>query len=147
MDFDFVTTRVAVGAQICDAADVQQLSDAGINAVVSARDDFDDAPLVNAVPGMHYLWNPVPDSGHTIPAPYWQATLQFVLPLLAQPGYKVLLHCRQGISRGPCTTLAVLMALGLTEASAEQLIRQSRPQSVLTYQADVTAAIASLGYV
>lgn len=146
MDFDFVNNRVAAGAQIDDDADVQQLAAAGVNVVVNARDDFDDEPLLSQVSGMRYLWNPVADDGQVIPASYWQTTLDFVLPLLAQPGNKILLHCREGISRGPCNTLAVLMAVGLTDQSAKELIFQGRPQSVLTYEADVVAAIHTLGY-
>jgi hypothetical protein len=145
--FNFVNNRLAVGGAINAAPDVQALVDAGINIVVDARNDFNDAPLLAGVPGMQYLWNPTPDDGKPKPVSYWQTTLNFVMPLLAQPHFKVYCHCMAGINRGPSNGLAILMAMGFTESEGVDMIQAARPQAQIAYRDDVAAAVAALGYV
>jgi protein-tyrosine phosphatase len=144
--FDFVNNRLATGGQINAPSDVQALVNAGINVIIDANDDFNDGQLLSGVPGMHYLWNPTPDDGKPKPVSYWQTTLSFAMPLLSQPGYKVYNHCRMGINRGPCNTLAILMASGFTEAQAVGMIQAVRPQAQMFYRDNVAAAVAALGY-
>ncbi len=145
-DFDWVTNRVATGAALADHTNVDQIVAAGINVVVDARDDFNDGALLAGAAGIHYLWNPTPDDGLPKPVPYWQRTLSFVLPLLAQPGFKVLLHCRCGINRGPSNALAVLVAQGLHRDYAINLIIAARPQARINYAGDAVVACDELGY-
>jgi len=146
-DFDMITDRVATGAALDNAADVQQILAAGLNVVVDARIEFDDGPLFAGQPNVAYLWNPIEDDGLPKPVDYWQRTLSFVLPLLAQPKRKVYLHCAEGVNRGPSNAFCVLVAQGLAPAVAEGLIRAARPQVGLAYKNDALAACKLLGYV
>jgi protein-tyrosine phosphatase len=138
-DFNMVTNRVATGG----AVDADALLAVGLNVIVDAR----EIGPAEVKPGMHYLWNPTLDDGEPKPTEYWQRTLSFVLPLLAQPGYKAYLNCAWGVNRGPSNAFAVLVALGLPPELAEQLIRRARPQVELRYKADALAACQTLGYV
>lgn len=144
--FNFVNNRIACGGQPNAASDIQALTDAGINVIVDANDDFNDGQLLAGIPGMQYLWNPTPDDGKPKPVSYWQTTLSFAMPLLAQPGYKAYFHCHAGINRGPCNALAVLIASGFTEDQAVGMIQAGRPQAQLLYRDNVAAAVAALGY-
>ncbi len=146
-DFDFVTNRIATGAALSVPMDADQIVAAGLNVVVDARDDFNDGPLFASRPGVHYLWNPTADDGLLKPVEYWQRTLNFVMPLLAQPGFKAYLHCMKGINRGPSNAFCVLVAQGLDPVLADTLIRQARPQVGLRYESDALAACTTLGYV
>jgi dual specificity phosphatase 3 len=146
-DFNFVTDRIATGAALSSAADVEVLIAAGINTVVDCRDDFDDGPLFAGNPAINYLWNPTPDDGILKPPGYWLRSLMFVLPLLALPGSKVLCHCAAGINRGPSTAYCVMVALSFDPWTAESLIRTARPIVGLRYAADALAACRALGYV
>jgi hypothetical protein len=147
VDFTWVTDRIATGGALNSAADVDALVASGVNVVVDCRDDFDDGPLFTGHPAVHYLWNPTRDDGKPKPPEYWQRSLEFVLPLLAQPRMKVLAHCDAGMNRGPSTAFAILVALSFAPDLAEELIREARPIVGLAYRDDALAACRSLGYV
>lgn len=145
-DFNFVTGRVATGAAISDADDVQQLLAAGVTHIIDCRAEFDDGQLL-AGSGAHYLFAPQQDDGqHPKPVSWFQAGIEFALPALAQPGTKVYAHCAAGCNRGPSMAAAILMAQGLSEAEAGAMIRSARPQVTLAYIEDATAAVQELGY-
>jgi protein-tyrosine phosphatase len=95
---------------------------------------------------LHYLWNPTDDDGALKPVEYWARTLAFVMPLLAQPHMKVLLHCAAGINRGPSNALCVLVAQGISPALAHTMIVTARPQARIRYQSDAVAACTALGF-
>lgn len=141
-----MTARVATGAAIGDATDVQALVSAGISHVVDARGEMDDAPFFVAFPQISYLWNPTQDDGQTKPPSYFLRTLGFSLAALAQPGHRVYLHCAAGINRGPSNAYCLLRAVGFAAGLAEQVIRAARPQVGLAYKNDADAAISILGY-
>jgi len=145
-DFDFITSRVATGAAIDGPADVTQILAAGLNVVVDARSEYDDGSLFTATPGVHYLWNPTADDGKFKPVHYWLRTLSFVMPLLAQPHMKVLLHCTAGVNRGPSNALCVMVAQGFSPALARTMIITARTQAQIRYQADAVAACSALGF-
>lgn len=144
-DFTFVTARLATGAAISSPADVQQLRDAGITAIIDCRAEQDDTPFLTGS-GAAYVWDPTADDG-TAKGPAWFATgLTFALPLLVVPHQKVYAHCAGGVNRGPSMAMCIMMALGWTAEAAEAQIRLARPQVQLRYKADAIAAIAALGY-
>ncbi|HUO40779.1 MAG TPA: hypothetical protein VMU34_24360 [Mycobacterium sp.] len=145
-DFSMVTNRVATGAAIATAADVDQLLAAGLNVVLDARADFNDGSLFAGNPHITYLWNPTEDDGTHKPVEYWQRTLAFVLPQLATPHTKAYLHCTAGLNRGPSNALCVLVAQGFHPDWAEAYIRQARPQVTIAYKADAIAACQALGF-
>ena len=144
-DFSFVTERLATGAAIGSADDVQQLIAAGITHVVDCRAEFDDGQLL-ASSGLHYLWNPTQDDGqHKLPE-WFGTSLSFALPAIPVVGAKVYAHCAAGVNRGPSTAYCIMRALGWPAAAAEATIRAARPQVGLAYKADADTAIAALGY-
>jgi dual specificity phosphatase 3 len=146
-DFNFITSRIATGAALSSAADVESIVAAGIDTVVDCRDSFDDGPLFAGNTAINYLWNPTPDDGVFKPPEYWLRTLMFVLPLLALPDAKVLCHCAAGINRGPSTAYCVMVALSFPPLLAANMIRQARPVVGLRYASDALAACHKLGYI
>lgn len=144
-DYNLVTDRLAVGAALTSQADVAQLLEAGITAVIDARVEFDDTALF-AGSGIGVLWAPTADDGqHKDPA-WFAVGIEFALPLLARPGQRCLCHCAAGVNRGPSMCYALLRAWGLRPDQAEGLIRSVRPQVGLAYKTDADAAVIQLGY-
>ena len=147
-DFNFVTVRLAAGAAIGSPKDVQALIAAGVTHIIDCRADFDDASLLASRPELHYLWNGVNDDGQPKPASWFEKSISFALSaFVANPHYRVYAHCQAGVNRGPSTCYAILRALGLNTALAENLIRTARPQVQLRYKPDADAAVHLLGYV
>ena len=148
VDYDWITNRVATGAGLSSADDVQVLVDAGVTAVVDARAELDDAPFFAHHKDVLYLWNPTSDDGAHKPAAYWAKTLAFSMPILAQPHTKVYFHCAYGFNRGPSNAACVLMALGWPKDAAVSLIQAKRPCTVggVRYADDAWAAVETLGF-
>ena len=146
-DFDFITSRIATGAALSNADDVQQIVAAGINVVIDCCDDFDDGELFASNPQIAYLYNPTADDGQPKPPEWFARSLSFALPLLAQPHTRVYAHCAAGINRGPSTAYVIMLALSFDPGLAEDLIRAARPIVGLAYKVDALAAVKSLGYV
>src|SRR5581483_3080902 len=101
MDFNFVTARVATGAAIHNAQDVDVLAKAGITHVINCRDDQDEAPFFAQHPEMHYIWNPTADDGKPKPPDWFAKSISFALEALSHPKNKVYAHCAAGVNRGP----------------------------------------------
>lgn len=146
--FDFITSRLATGGAITNAADVQALVAVGINTIIDCREAFDDGPLLAGVNGMHYLWNPTKDDGLPKPTAWFQSSLTFALPLFAIPKAKIYCHCREGINRGPSTAYAIMLALGWSKELARVEIIKARPQCAvgIRYADDAERAVKVLGY-
>lgn len=144
IDVSWVTNRVATGTGPNRRVDVEGLLAAGLNVVVDARQT--PCPGTALTGQIHYLHNPCDDDGEPKPVEYWERTLAFVMPLLARPGFQVLLNCFQGINRGPSNALCVLVAQGLPPDTAEAAIRAARPGVGLAYKADAVAACRALGW-
>lgn len=147
MDYSWINSRLATGAALSGPADAQVLAAAGVTHVVDVTDAGDDTPLFAALPGVHVLWNPTADDGvHPKPPSWFETSLAFALPALAQPHVKVYAHCSAGVNRGPSTAYAIMRALGFTPGDANTTIRAARPQVGLAYAADADAALQTLGY-
>jgi protein-tyrosine phosphatase len=144
-DFSVITPRLVTGAAITDPEDVAALITAGVTHVIDCRDDFDDSELL-ADHGLLYLWNGTPDDGTTKPPAWFDRSLSFALPAIAQPRTKIYAHCAAGVNRGPSTAYAILRALGWLPTVADALIRSKRPQVGLAYAGDADNAIFALGY-
>jgi hypothetical protein len=148
VDFDFVTPRLATGAEVTSVADVDVLVAAGITHVIDCREGFASAHLLADEPRISYLWNGVPDDGDPVThgAAWFAKSLSFALPALARPHAKVCALCASGINRGPSTVFAILLALGVTPAEAEELVCAARPVVGLAYKVEAIASVAKLGY-
>jgi hypothetical protein len=147
-DFDFVTSRLATGGAVRTEDMARLLLAAGITHVINAADDVDDDILVNFGPNLKGLYNPTEDRFPRKPKPveWFEKSLSFALPVLAQPRTKLYVHCADGINRGPSTAYAILRALGLSSGVSESMIRTARPCVALHYMYDADAAVAALGY-
>jgi hypothetical protein len=95
-----------------------------------------------------YLWNGVPDDGDPVTHgdAWFSKSLSFALPALAQPHAKVCALCASGVNRGPSTVFAILLALGVLPAEAEELICTARPIVGLADKLEAIASVANLGY-
>lgn len=146
-DFQFVTFRVATGATIHTAEDAEALKAAGITAVINAGDPTEEPELYPPL-GIAYLDNTVPDDGDasTHGAEWFAKSLEFALPILAQPHQRIYAHCNQGLNRGPSTAFAIMLAQGFTPTDAEVLMRAVRPFVGLAYKANAISAVHELGY-
>jgi hypothetical protein len=145
-DFSFVTLRVATGAAINDASDVNALVSAGITHVIDCRWEFDDVHIFADHPYIVYLYNGVLDDGFSKPDSWFAKSLSFALPALAMPHVKIYAHCAAGVNRGPSTAYAILRAQGFDAITAERQIRIARPQVRLAYKSDADRAVLNLGY-
>jgi protein-tyrosine phosphatase len=146
LDYDWVTTRLATGAALSSPLDAQQLADAGVTHIVDVTDAGADTPYFAALPGVQLLWNPTADDGQVKPPSWFQTSLAFAMPALAQPGNKVYAHCSAGVNRGPSTCYAIMLASGFTAADAEAEIRAARPIVNIAYKGDADVAVPQLGY-
>lgn len=138
-DFAVITARVATGAAITSAADVQALLAAGVTHILDVTSDEDDTQWLSGF-GVPYLYNPTPDDGSQKPPSWWQASLAFAQQAYATLGTCVYAHCSAGRNRGPSTAYAIMRACaGLDAAEARALIVAARPQVGLAYAAQFDA--------
>lgn len=145
-DFAVINSRLATGAAISSEADVEQLVEAGVGAVIDCRDDFDDASLLASHPNLLYLWNGTPDDGSVKPDSWFGASLSFGLAFLATPHGILYCHCAAGVNRGPSTATLIMIAQGWTPGQAEAAIRAVRPQVGLAYLTQGEDAVRRLGF-
>jgi protein-tyrosine phosphatase len=107
------------------------------------RGDPDEAALVTDA-GLAYLNNPTADDWTVKPVEWFQASLDFAMPALQNPKARIYAHCREGISRGPSTALAILLAQGMGYDEALALIYRKRLDSRVTYRVEAREAVAKL---
>ena len=126
MDISWVTERIALGGGIWNAANMQQLAEAGVTHIVDMQIEFDDRPLAR-LHGIEALWNPTDDDFLPKPPELLARGVDFALEALDDPDAKVYIHCAAGVHRAAMMTLAVLCALGWEMDPAMQLIETKRP--------------------
>lgn len=147
-DFNIIETgqpwRVATGAAISTPGDVAQLVAAGVTHILDCRAEFDDQLLLVSS-GVTYLWDPTADDGKPKPNTWWSKGLAFARAAinLATP-VVIYAHCAAGVNRGPSMAYGILRGQGYTAATAEQAIRQVRPQVGLAYKADFERYLSEL---
>jgi protein-tyrosine phosphatase len=152
MSFDFVTRRLATGGEIKTPKEAACLIAAGVTHVLNVADnancDMILAYVLNKPANVTCLRNPIDDNEPRQPKPvsWFETSLRFILPALAEPRTKVYVHCKEGLNRGPVTAYCALRALGFSPLYVEGLIRQIRPQVELHYMQDAEAALVALGY-
>ena len=148
ISWNFILPRLATGGQIGTPADVQELVKAGITAVINCNRGEDDAKLLSSLPGVAYLNNPTDDDGQPKPVTWFQASLEFALPILARPNQRVYAHCAAGVNRGPSTCFAIMRALGFGSLAANGEIVFHRPVCAagIRYADDADKAVKALGY-
>lgn len=146
-DYNWVTNRVATGAAITSEDDVQQLIRDGVSHIIDNRLEFDDTTILASHSEIAYLYNGVADDGQPKSNEWFQKAIEFALSALSRPHTKCYSHCAAGVSRGPSIAYAILLAQGIDINTAENLIRQRRPQVTISYKLDAQRAVRELGYV
>jgi protein-tyrosine phosphatase len=145
VDFNFVTSRLAVGGAIGDAISAQALIATGITDIVDCQAEFDDHVLLEQ-PGITVLWIGVGDDGVPKPVDWFQKGIEFALTALALPHRKVYAHCAAGVNRGPSMAYAILRAWGFSGEAAMAMLKAARPVVQARYSGDADLAITALGY-
>jgi dual specificity phosphatase 3 len=142
-DAHFVADRLAVGAALgarSPEATGEQLDawrSAGITHVVDCRAGRSDADvLATRAPEIHHLHVGIHDDGRLQPDWFFDDGVGFVLDALADPGARVLVHCRMGINRAPSLAYAVLLARGADPVDGLSQIRNGRPVARIAYAYD-----------
>jgi hypothetical protein len=139
----WITTRLATGGALLEPASIATLSLGGITALINTQAERDDSALVD---GFVYVWNGVADDGLAKPVSWFETSIQFGLSVLARPGQRVYVYCGAGSNRGPSTAYAILLAMGLEQNLALDLILAGRPGAQVAYRGDAERAVVELGY-
>jgi dual specificity phosphatase 3 len=141
---NFVTARLATGGALTAAADVDVLVRSGITHVIDCRVEFDDGQLL--AQRLRYLYDPTEDDGEPKPPTWFAPGISFALQALSLPGYRIYVHCRAGVNRGPSMCYAIMRALGWEANDALNTVKAGRPIAMVRYSSDADAAILALGY-
>jgi len=168
VDFNFVTTRLAVGGHIYDSSDgielhvenpkpknypksmerLKHLYDIGFNHIINTQIEFDDNILLKDFPyKIEYLHLPVFDDHKEKSVEWYGSAIDFALTALSKPNNKVYVHCAAGRARSTTAVYAILRAQGFDSSMAEDRILRCRPEATLHfYREFAERAIGQLGY-
>jgi protein-tyrosine phosphatase len=126
MDMTWVTSRIAVGGGIWNAANMASVARSGVTHIIDMQIEFDDTALAEPY-GIEVLWNAIDDDFQPKPAGVLRRGVEFALGALDRPDAKIYIHCAAGVHRAPMMTLAVLCALNFSLEEAITLIEARRP--------------------
>jgi hypothetical protein len=144
--FGWATARVAVGGGPVDAGRARSLHDRDrVTHVLYLRRDEGDT-LALARHGIIVRHNPAADDGAGKTNAWFQRSLRFALDTLKRPRTRLLVTCWHGQCRAPATAYAVLLALGIPEGRAWEMVLAARPEAQSTYCLDALRAVRELGY-
>jgi len=145
-DFDWITSRIAVGGSIDTLYDARRIAAAGITHVLNVRTDQDEVPLVHKA-GMTYSSNPSKKKDEQVKPPGWfKSSFDIIFGCLADPGTKILVHCEGGENRSASTVYFFLRAIGLSRKTSEKIITDARPKATMDWNDDAEIALQSLGF-
>lgn len=146
LDYQFVTNRIAVGAEIRSPTNMATMAEAGFTHVISLQEDVND-PALAAPHGIKVHWERILDDYQPKGPEHFDRVVRFAEAALQDPNSKLYIHCYAGVHRGPLMTLAVLRALGHTSGEAMFLIKSARRLADFpeVYLKSLDAYFASLG--
>lgn len=147
-DYDWVTSRIALGGAIKSLYDVRKIAADGITHILNVRTNQDEVPWVLQV-GLQYASNPTKDKDtDPKPAGWFKSSFDIIVGALADPGAKVLVHCQEGKNRSPSTVYFFLRAIGLDKDYCEELITETREEAdgQMAWNDDAEAALKELGF-
>ena len=105
----------------------------GINAVLDTREGCSDEEFVKEhAPEIDYFNAGVIDGGQRLPEAWFAVTTDWVREHLLS-GSGVLVHCSEGLNRGPSAAFAVLLTLGWDPTDAIELIHEKLPLATVSY--------------
>jgi dual specificity phosphatase 3 len=138
-DVSRVTDRVWTGADRGGQSMIgylAQLESVGITHVIDCRPEGTRDQRTAQTTRVEYLLNGQPDNGQRMPDQWFDTGVDYALAALADPDAQVLVHCHEGINRGPSMALAVLLAQGMDAGTALAAIRTARPIAEISYARD-----------
>lgn len=144
-----ITERLILGSRPLTPDHLRQLRDEFTVSHILDVCEVNDQDLIppdNSWADFGYLgyrYNPTADDGQPKGAGWFQESLRFALPLFAQPGDVLYVHCESGMSRSAATVYAILRAWGLGRASATMTIKEARPEALWRYVGDAEVAVRS----
>lgn len=125
LDYQWVTDRIAVGAEIRSPENMAKMAKTGFTHIISAQEDVDDPKLAHPY-GIKVHWEPFLDDYKPKPPEHFARAVAFAKEALQDPNTRMYIHCYAGVHRGPLLTLAVLRSLGHTSGEATFLIKSAR---------------------
>lgn len=141
------STSLESGAHILSAEETAKvLEGAGVTHLINCRRDSGHVKLLEVLNGVVVLHNPIEDDGLPKPADWFSRSIDFALHALANPLHKVVVCCYHGNNRSPSTTLAILMAQGLSYEAAMNMVCKVRPGCHMRYGFYAIAAVKELRY-
>ena len=128
-DFDFITSRLAVGGGLWTIENLSDIRRAGFTHIINTQIEFDDRTLIegDGAGWPDILWLPTEDDCLPKPFEFFDAGVRYALAALDQPEACVLVHCASGVHRAPMVTLAILRAMGHARREARRMIEACRP--------------------
>jgi protein-tyrosine phosphatase len=143
LNYNRITNRLLLGSRPQTPADVDALAAVSVSHIlnVCATDDTPNLTGLFKTDSTRYLWNVALDDSQPKPVDWFQRSLRFAMPLLAQEGNIIYVHCYNGIDRSAATVYAILQAFGLSAVDAWALIKLHRPVALWRYMDDATKAV------
>ncbi|MFZ0285015.1 MAG: dual specificity protein phosphatase [Terriglobales bacterium] len=126
MDMTWITGRIAVGGGIWTAAQMAEVSRAGVTHILDMQIEFDDTALA-APYAIEVLWNPIDDDFRPKPPEVFERGVEFAREALSGDGTKLFIHCAAGIHRAPMMVLAILCSMGWEIEQALEVVENRRP--------------------
>lgn len=148
-NYQWVTSRIAVGGEIKSIYDVRAMEADGITNILNVRTSQDEVPWVLKV-GMQYASNPTKDEDEKTKPPEWfNGSADIIRAALHTPDCKILVHCQDGENRGPSTVYFFLRTIGLDPDVCTKMITTARPQTKgnMMWNDDAECALKKLRYV
>ena len=126
MDMTWITERIALGAAIWSASNMQTVARSGVTHIIDMQIEFDDTELARPY-GIEVLWNGTDDDFQPKPPELFEKGVEFGQAALGENGGKLYIHCAAGVHRAAMMTLALLAAMGWEMEEAMQVIQGRRP--------------------
>jgi hypothetical protein len=153
MNFDFITSRLAVGTTPEGPADMGALIGTGITHIINCRSELDIGSFVPS--SIAYLWDGtedwIPGANQHKGLAWFLQGLEFALPALLEPRRKLYVFCHVGANRSATLAWTILRALGISTIDCFAIVDTHRLIDIpglleCGWWRDGEAALKTLGY-